>query len=234
MVGGVGSAPLIIASLASFVMEDRPQRIMGVRRTMPSIEGLGDHRIIICGYGRFGRRVVREIGADSSDFAVGESDPQRVTEAREKGCAVVDGGATDEEVLRQAGLCRCADVATTISDDVENVSLGPTARSLRPEVAVVCRSSSTRVRPRFERAGIHRISSTEGIGARRLVPSLTRPHIVEFLDEILSQERGTLSLHAIRLEPGSALAGQRLEGSRLRVLVESPARAPHVADQERG
>jgi voltage-gated potassium channel len=187
---------------------------MGVRRMMKTIEGMRG-QYIICGYGRLGRQVVRDLEAGGVDFVVVESDAQRAADARDKGCVVVEGDAADEEVLRKAGLDRCAGLASTISDDAENIYIGLTARSLRPEVPVVCRSSSTRVRALFERAGIHRIISTEELGARRLVSSLTRPYIVDFLDEILSREQGTPSLQAIRLEPGAALVGQTLEGARL-------------------
>jgi len=215
MIGGVGAAFYILTSVMSFVVEGRLTQVMGVRKMMKTIEQMQGH-YIICGYGRLGRQVVRELEANGADYVILESNPDRAAECREGGHPVIEGDAAKEEVLRQAGLDRCAGVATTISDDAENIYIGLTARSLRPEVPVVCRSSSTRVRPLFERAGIHRIISTEEIGARRLVSSLMRPHIVEFLDELMRHEKGLPALHAVHLETGSTLVGQTLESARLR------------------
>lgn len=210
MLGGVGAALYILTSGMSFVIEGRLRKILGVRKMMKTIEQMQGH-YIICGHGRLGRQVIRELTASGADYVIVENNPGQAAECREKGHPVVEGDAAEEEVLRRAGLDRCAGVATTISDGAENIYIGLTVRSLRPDVPVVCRSSSTRVRALFERAGIHRIISTEEIGARRLVSSLMRPHIVQFVDELMRHEQGTPSLHAVRLEPGAVLVGQTLE-----------------------
>ena len=215
MLGGVGMMLYLYSAVASFVVEGRLRQVLGVRKMKRAMERMRDH-YIICGYGRLGQIVVRELERAGASFVIIESDPQRIAEASERGYAVVKGDATHEDVLHEAGLMRCAGLATTISDDAENLYIGIAARSLCPTLPVVCRSSTDRVRLLFEQAGIKRTISTEEIGARRLVSSLTRPHIVEFMDEMLKYEGDKASLHAVHLPEGSPLIGTTIMGSKIR------------------
>ncbi len=215
MVGGVGTALCILSSIMSFVIEGRLGEIMGVRKMKRTIEQMRGH-YIVCGFGKLGVQVVAELQAGGADFVIIETNPQKAADGRDKGFPVIEGDATRQETLSDAGIDRCAGVATTISDDAENLYIGLTVRGLQAKVPVVCRSSSNRVRPLFERAGIERIISTDEIGARRMVYSLMRPHIVQFMDELMTYRSGTPSLHAIRLEPGAKLEGHTLESARLR------------------
>lgn len=212
---GVGAALYVFSSVMSFMVEGRLRQILGVRKMKKAIERMRKH-FIICGYGELGKMVVRELEEAGANFVIVESDAQKAVDAGEKGYRVVEGDATHSETLSEAGLEHAGGLATTISDDAENLYIGITARSMCPDLPVVCRSSTDRVRVLFERAGIERTISTDEIGARRLVSSLLRPHIVDFMDELQKHEEGTPSLHAVRLKAGAPLIGQTIQGAQLR------------------
>jgi voltage-gated potassium channel len=215
MLGGVGAAVYVFTSITSFVVEGKLRHVLGIRRMKKTIDLMRDH-YIICGYGRLGSLVTRDLESARVDFVVVESDSAKVQEARERGHAVVEGDATVQETLCEAGLERAAGLATTISDDAENVYIGITARALYPDLPVVCRSSTARVKELFRRAGITRTISTDEMGARRIANSLLRPHVVGFMDEITQHVEGKASLHAVRLAADTALVGETIMGSQLR------------------
>ncbi|MCK4305096.1 MAG: potassium channel protein [Candidatus Eisenbacteria sp.] len=215
MLGGVGAILYIVSSVMSFVVEGRLRQVMGVRKMKRAIERMRGH-FIVCGYGKLGKLVAQELEGARVPFVIVESNAQKVAEARDLEYAVVEGDATHQEVLAAAGLERSGGLATTISDDAENMYIGIAVRSICPQLPVVCRSSTSRVRKLFKRAGIDQIISTEEIGARRIVSSLTRPHIVEFMDELMRHEENSPSMHAIRLESGVPLIGQTIQGAKLR------------------
>jgi voltage-gated potassium channel len=215
MLGGVATALYVFSSVSAFVVEGRLRQVMGVRKMKRTIERVRGH-YVVCGFGKLGKLVARELALARVDFVIVESDPEKTAEAREKEYLVIEGDATHQEVLTAAGIERAGGLATTISDDAENLYIGIAARSMRPDLPVVCRSSTNRVRGLFERAGIPRTISTDEIGARRVVSSLIRPHVVEFMDELLAPVENTPSLHGLRLEAGAPLAGQTLKDARLR------------------
>ncbi len=215
MIAGVGTALYLFSTVVAFVFEGRLKQAMGERKMKKVIAKMKDH-YVICGYGRLGQMVARDLEYAKEDYVFIESDPVRVNVARERGCPVVEGDATHRDVLEEAGLEHCAGLATTISTDAENLYIGITARSLRPQLPIVCRSSSDRVRTLFRRAGIKRTISTDEIGSRRLVTSLIHPHVVEFVDELLTHKEGSSSLHGVQVERGAPVIGETIQGARLK------------------
>lgn len=215
MLAGVGAALYAFSAVASFLVEGRLRQILGVMKMKKTIEKLSDH-YIVCGYGRLGKTVVDELRRTDAAFVIIESAHEKVVEAREKGYLVIEGDATLQEVLNEAGIEHAAGLATTIQDDAENLYIGITALSIRPTLNVVARSSSDRVRKMFQRAGISNIISTDEIGARRLVSSMMRPYIVEFMDHLLRYEEGKPTLQAVRLEQSARLVGETVVSSKLR------------------
>ncbi|MBD3235722.1 MAG: hypothetical protein GF330_03375 [Candidatus Eisenbacteria bacterium] len=215
MLGGVGAALYLFSLMVAFLVEGRLLHVLGTRRMKRMIGKLRDH-FIICGFGRLGRRVAQDLEAAGARFVIVEHDKRQAIEARECGYAVVEGDATLPETLREAGVERAAGLATTISDDAENIYIGITVRSLCSELPVLCRSSSERVTDLFRRAGIERTISTEAMGARRIVNTLLRPHVVGFMDEITQLVAGKPALHAVRVPPAASLVGQTIRSSGLR------------------
>lgn len=215
MVAGVGTALYIFSAIMAFLVEGRLKEVLGVRKMNKAISRIKRH-YIICGYGTLGKMVARDLEKASVDFVFVESNNEKAVEARENGHNCVIGDATHQETLIEAGLERCHGLATTISDDAENLYIGITVRAINPKLPIVCRASSDRVRSLFRRAGIPRTISTDEIGSRRLVSSLIRPHVVEFMDEMLGHKEGVISVHAIQVEPGAALIGQTIQGAQLK------------------
>jgi voltage-gated potassium channel len=215
MVAGVGTALYIFSAIMAFLVEGRLKEAMGVRKMKKNIAKIKRH-YIICGYGTLGQMVARDLDKARVDFVFVESNLDKAAEARENGHNCVVGDATHQDILIEAGLERCAGLATTISDDAENLYIGITIRAINPKLPIVCRASSDRVRSLFRRAGISRTISTDEIGSRRLVSSLIRPHVVEFMDELLGHKEGAISVHAIQVESGAPLEGQTIQGAQLK------------------
>jgi voltage-gated potassium channel len=215
LAGGGGIALYLMSVVVPFLIEGRLRGLLGVRRMKKAIERMEQH-FIVCGYGKLGKVVASHLEAVEADFVVIEADAQKAAEARARGLAVVEGDATQPETLTAAGLPRAAGVTATMADDAENLYIAISARSLRAEVPVVCRTSSERAQRLFEHAGIRHTVSTDEMSANRLVGALMRPHVVEFIDEITRPVEGRPSLQAVRVDAGAPLIGQSLVGARLR------------------
>jgi voltage-gated potassium channel len=215
MIGGASAALSAAGLLVGYIVEGRLAAQFGRRREMRALEKTRDH-IILCGYGQVGRRVARILHGTGTSFVVVERDATAAREAREEGCLLVEGDATEEEVLEAAGLHRARGMLTTIGDDAENLYICMTARALRPELPIVSRVTTERAAANIRRAGISQVIFPVEMAARRMVQSLLRPEVVDFLDLVLGPGARGPGLEAYRIPEACRLVGKKLREAGLR------------------
>lgn len=194
--GTVGLAAETIAT--EFGRKAREKRRM--ERTVGHLSG----HYIVCGYGRVGSLVARELLADGKQVVVLDAKPDSWERAAEAGFLVVPGDGTDDEVLRAAGVERAAGFVTAIDDDAANVYATISARSINPDLFIVARASTSAVVHKLELAGADRAISPYVMAGRRLVQLATRPGVVDFIDAALNRGELSFSLEEIVVEPGTA------------------------------
>ncbi|MBI3869834.1 MAG: potassium channel protein [Verrucomicrobia bacterium] len=170
---------------------------------------LSNH-IIVCGYGRVGRNVIKELQAEGLPFVVIDLNPEKVARAQETGALVVQGDAAHESKLKEAGIERARGLVAAARSDAENVFIVLTARSLRPDLSIVARADVEESEPKLLRAGANRVILPYHITGRRLVTMLVRPDVADFLDEVSHTSGMELLLEQIQVAADSALAGQTL------------------------
>ena len=95
----------LTGTLIQLITASQLQQFFGSRRMQKEIEHLTDH-VIICGYGRIGQMLARELQAGKADFVIVERGDGRMNAARDLGFLSLHGDATDEDVLRRAGVSR--------------------------------------------------------------------------------------------------------------------------------
>ncbi len=184
-------------------------------RMQRKIENLHDH-VIVCGYGRVGSHVARELRAEGEDVVVIDVRPDSLTRAADAGFLHVVGDGTSDAVLSAAGVRRARALVTCIDSDPENVYVTLTARSLNPDIYIVGRASTRDVVSKLEQAGADRAVSPYTMAARRMVELTLRPGVVEFIDSALSRGNLEFSMEEIRVEAGHPLAGQTVGALRAR------------------
>jgi voltage-gated potassium channel len=198
--GGVGiMAETLLADLTS----GRRER----RRMQQTIDRMQGHTIV-CGYGRVGSTVARELRQAGREVVVLDVYPDSVERARLDGYPVVEGDATDDAVLRLAGIERAAGLVASIDSDANNVYVVLSARTLNPALFIVGRAASVSAEPKLQHAGADRIVSPYTMAGRRIAELATRPAVVDFIDAALSPAQVTFSIEERRIEPGSAFDGR--------------------------
>jgi voltage-gated potassium channel len=181
------------------------------RRKMKQIENLEDH-YIVCGAGRVGRMVVKEMRRVGTVVVVIEADQQRA-EALEEAhpdLLVLCADATRERVLLDARLSKARGLAACLADDADNLLVCLTARALNPSVATVARAYDEESMDKLRRAGADHVIAPTLTGGIRMASSLLRPNVVSFLDSAILGPDKNLRLEEARVPEGSPLAGQTL------------------------
>lgn len=209
IIAGVATVVYVTTSVVELLLEGRILDIMGRRRALKELHDITGH-YIICGYGRVGKQIAMECQARGTSIVVIEKDPQVAEGASNDGFMTVTGDASEEGMLRKAGVERASGLVTGLSSDADNLFVTMTARMIRPDIFIVGRCNSDDTESKLYRAGADRAISPHNVGGRRMAALLLKPLVCDFLDVVTHGELVELTLEDIAVEPGAAVVGRAI------------------------
>ena len=211
---GMGTLAYIITSLARVVVEGEIREVLGRRSLVKQIHKLKNH-YIICGFGRIGEIIARQLQGRGVPLVIVENKPENLNRQEEAGYYVVAGDATREEVLLEAGIDRARGLVSVVSTDADNVYIVLSARSLNPALHIVARADEAEVKQKLLRAGADRVESPYEMGGRKMAGAILRPTVTTFMELAFTDEL-EWSMEEIQVGAGSSLVGVALKDSGLR------------------
>ncbi len=141
IVFGVGTLLYALVTVAELFVAGHVSGLLEERRALKEIESLSDH-ILVCGFGRVGRQIARDLREAGFEFVVIDSDVEGTREhAEATGAPIIHGSSSDDEVLRRAGIMRAAALIACVDSDAENVFIVLSAREMRSDLTIVARAS---------------------------------------------------------------------------------------------
>ena len=203
---GVGAAFYILTALVQTVVEGELGLALGVRRMKARIDALRDH-YILCGFGRVGKEIARELTARRVPFVIVESNAEALARARSGEYLVVDGDASVDATLEEAGVRRARCLLAASDSDSGNTYITLTAKAMNPDLFVVARVGRPANEDKLRRAGADRVISPYLIGGRRMALSALQPIMVDFMDTLIRGRRGEQIMVELEVTPDSALVG---------------------------
>lgn len=174
------------------------------RRMFDQIERVKDH-VIVCGMGRIGRIVCRELSHSGVPFVVIERTEDLVEQAREAGWLVIRGDMTEDRTLEHAGLHRARTVVCAASSDNINIVTTLTARDLCPDVRIISRADCPSAVRKIQRAGASEVISPVWVGAQRISDVL----LDKDLGEPVATHAGVVT-RSLRVTRDSHLVGRQV------------------------
>jgi voltage-gated potassium channel len=213
--GGVGAALYTFTRLASVVVEGTLPKQLQRRRLTRMLDSIKDH-FIICGYGRIGSTIARQIQRQGVPCVVVEREASRLQAALEEGLLGVVADSGHEEVLKRVGIERARGLIAAVGTDAENVYTVLSARVLRPDLFIVSRAESEDATIKLKRAGADRVISPYQIGAVQMAQTALRPAVVDFVELATSSDNLELAIEEVTIQPTSTLAKQTIIDSNLR------------------
>jgi len=215
IVVGVGVMAYTLAEFVALVVEGHLQDIMGRRQMQRKIERLGGH-IIVCGAGRIGENVINRLSKEQVAFVVVEVDEKTAQHLAEEGYLVIQGDASEDSVLEQAGIKRARGLITALSDDADNVFVTLTAKGLNPNLFVVAKADQKATEGKLKRAGANRVILPAAIGGIKMAAVVLKPFITDFIDTVLHESAMPLEMEEIRVNPASDLESKIIKFSRIK------------------
>jgi voltage-gated potassium channel len=205
-VSGVAIIYGTIGIVAETIISEATSGRREAKRMRESVAALGDH-FIVCGYGRVGSTVARELVHTGQRIVVIDILPASLERAAKAGHLVVEGDATDDATLRTAGVEQARGLVTCIDSDANNVYVTLSARSLNPRLFVVARANFEGSEAKLLQAGANRVVSPYTNAGRRIAELAVRPHVADYIDAALSHGNLSFSLEEVVVEAGGPLAG---------------------------
>jgi voltage-gated potassium channel len=197
--GGVGiMAEVVLTEMGS----GRRER----RKMQERIASMAGH-YIVCGFGRVGATVAQELRDSGRSVVVVDILPDSIERARAAGYLVVEGDATTEHTLLAARIDHAAGLVATIDEDVYNVYVVLSARTLNASLFIVGRANLPVAEERLKRAGADRVVSPYTMAGHRIAELAVRPAVSDYIDAALSRAHLSFSIEEVRVGAGGSLEG---------------------------
>ena len=214
MMFGVGIVLYCLTTAVHSIVQSELVATFGQRRLTRKMSKLRNH-FIICGAGRVGSHLVRDLKHAGEIFIVIERDSQKVSELTNQGVTVLVRDATLEESLREAGVEHARGLASCLPDDADNVYVVLTARDLNSRLHIVARAAEEPAEVKLVRAGANRVIAPTIIGGHRMATALLKPAVADFIDSITASHL-ELTFEQVEVEPHSTLIGRKLRDTNIR------------------
>ncbi len=190
------------------------RRTLGARRMTQDISKLRGHAII-CGYGRRGHVLTRELAKADRPFVILDNNPERVQELGAAGYLSVLGNAHNEEVLYRAGVEHASVLATCLPDDAANVFITLTARNLNKRMTIIARGEAPSTQCKLQQAGADHVVMPATIGGQKMADMILNPETSGILNRVtaggsFTGELGQIGLQLARLTVCGDVAGRKL------------------------
>lgn len=213
---GVAIVTSALSNAASIILGQRLWLSIRERRMEENIANLENH-YIVCGYGRMGQRIVRDLQIRKEPFVVIESDDNLREEMLEANVPHIIGDATQDDTLEKARIKHADGLVAALNSDADNVMTVLSAREINPRMFIVARAAEASTESKLRRAGANRVVSPYQIGGHRMAVALLRPAVHDFMDIIFSTGYDTdMDLGQATIEADSNLVGKSIAEADLR------------------
>lgn len=210
---GLGIAAWALTTTFEALISEQSLRILE-RRRMNRLIGTLEKHFIVCGYGRIGQAIVAGYLANKVPFVVVEVDQQRIEQLRSQDVPYVEGDASDDSVLKAAGIEKARALIAVTSTDAGNTFIILSARVLRPDIMLVARAVSPGNTPKLYLAGATKVVSPHILGGWWMSVTAVNPAVTDFVETLSAQRNDRSVLYEFRLE--SELAGSTLDEARFK------------------
>jgi voltage-gated potassium channel len=119
---GVGTLFYALVSITELVVTGELSSVLAHRRERRMTDRLSDH-FIICGFGRVGRQVARDLRAAGANYVIVDEQASNREHAGGVGVRFILAKPSEDDALREAGIARARAVVACVDSDAEMARL---------------------------------------------------------------------------------------------------------------
>ncbi len=210
LIGGVGTVLYALSAGAKILLEGELQDVFGRKRVEKKLKELKDH-YIICGFGRMGKIIAKELNHARLKFVVIEKNDFIIDPDDKEKMLIIQGDATRDDLLKKVGIERAKCLISVLSTDAENLYVVLSARGLNPDLLIIARAGEEGSEQKLLRAGADRVVSPYYIGGLRMAHTVLKPAVVDFIEFATKSGNIDLQIEEINIKEGSKLVDLTLD-----------------------
>ena len=171
-----------ITVITEYILSRNALQILKKKKVKSRIENLNGH-VIVCGFGRYGSQAVERLMAYNMQFVIIEKDEEIIAK-HENEMLFLEGDATEDIILQQAGIDRAAYLIVTLPEDADNLFVVLTARQLNSNLFIISRASKTNSLEKIKLAGANEVIMPAKIGGDHMASLVVSPDLITFMDKL--------------------------------------------------
>lgn len=204
---GFGVFTYALTTGAQILIEGEIKEMFTLSKVKSILKQIKDH-YIVCGYGRMGENIVKELKAHGKEIVVIEKSENF---EKEKNVIYLIGDATKDEILLEAGIKSARALITVLPSDADNLYVVVSAKALNPKIFIVARASDNEAKKKMKMAGADKVICPYHIGALRIAHTVLKPNVVDFWEFVTDPEHPNINVEEIIVSRNSPMVGKNLK-----------------------
>lgn len=212
----VGLFAYAISTITGIFAEGGFHRLIHDFRMNKRVKNIEKHTIV-CGFGRHSIEVTQELTKQNIPFVVVENSPHKIEFLRsETEYMFVEGDATQDVVLEEAGIKNATAIVITLPDDSDNLFITLSARQINPSLRIISRANKATDEAKIRRAGADHTVVPERIGGFYMANLVNQPDLVEFFNLLSNMGPSNVIFEEVSVSQlQAAYQNQTIENSQL-------------------
>jgi voltage-gated potassium channel len=212
---GIGIIAYILGMTAQAMVEFQVRSIIGRRKLGLKMKSIKNH-YILCGFGRIGKIIAREMKLNKIPMVVIDNTPEERELLETEEIPFIIGDATVEEVLLEAKIEEAKGLVSVVASDADNLFITMSARGLNPKLFILARSDQEHTEKKLLRAGANKVVSPYLLGGHKMAQSIIKPAVTDFIEFTVHNRKIGLGIEELRVSEESRLNGVSLIDSGIR------------------
>ncbi len=212
---GMGIILYIVGLVTQVMVELQLSSIIGRKTLDQQIKKIKDH-YIVCGFGRIGKVICKELKSKNIPVLVIDNTPEAKESLDAESVPYIIDDATSEDVLLDAGIGRARGLISVVASDADNLFITLTARGLNNSAFIIARADEEKSEKKLMRAGADKVFLPYIIGGHKMAQSITKPAVTDFLEFTVHNRDMGLEMEQLNVSKDSRLNGLKLMESGIR------------------
>lgn len=193
-----GTFTYLISLITTLVASGELGKNIKNYKLLKIMTGLENH-IIVCGLGRVGTQVAQDLKNAGFCVVVVEENIEDI-QVNKEGLILINGDATNDEILLKAGLKTAKTIITCLPNDANNLFIVLSAKACRNDLQIISRASQKTSIGKMKIAGAHHVIMPDSIGGTHMASLVSSPDVIEFLDQIKLEGRNGSNIESISFD----------------------------------
>ncbi len=188
-----------ISVITEYILSRNSLQLLKKKKVKDQINKLSDH-VIVCGFGRNGMQAAARLTAYNKPFVVIERDREVIEKFDGEGVLFLEGDASEDEVLNEAGIDRANYLIAAMPDDAANLFVVLSARQLNKGLFIISRASLVTSYKKLQLAGADKVIMPDRIGGDHMASLVVMPDLITFMDQLGTEGKHTTNLEEVAIE----------------------------------